>query len=113
MTTRQGRARRRTVPPLASLLIVVGCAVGAARAQAPGTFTWEWKPFGLQGCAGALAGGRAVPAVRGDPGSRDLLPGSVRDLERLAGGRARRRHGHLDLDRSGARAGALRRLPRI
>ena len=49
MTARHGRARRRTAPPLASLLIVVGCAVGAARAQAPGTFTWEWKPFGLQG----------------------------------------------------------------
>ena len=49
MTTRQGRARRRTAPPLASLLILAGCAVGAARAQAPGTFSWEWKPFGLQG----------------------------------------------------------------
>src|SRR2546425_1781609 len=32
--------------------------------------------------AGALAGGRAVRAVRGDPGARDLLPGSVRDPER-------------------------------
>ncbi len=34
---------------MATLLVTVACAVGAARAQATGTFTWEWKPFGLRG----------------------------------------------------------------
>src|SRR3989442_2072840 len=49
MAARHGRARRRMAPRVASLLMAAGCAVVAARAQAPGTFTWEWKPFGLQG----------------------------------------------------------------
>src|SRR2546428_14061527 len=40
---------RRRATRVASLLVAVGCAVGAVRAQAPATFTWEWKPFGLHG----------------------------------------------------------------
>src|SRR5206468_210219 len=49
MPSRHGRLRRRIAPRVASLLVAVGCAVGGARAQATGTFTWEWEPFGLRG----------------------------------------------------------------
>src|SRR5438093_1025941 len=49
MPARHGGARRRRGLRVACLLAAVACAVGVARAQAPAPFTWEWKPFGLQG----------------------------------------------------------------
>lgn len=49
MPAQDGRARRRRALRAASLLVAAACAVGALRAQATGTFSWEWKPFGLQG----------------------------------------------------------------
>lgn len=45
----------------ACLLTVAACTVGTARAQWPGAFTWEWKPFGLQGVlVRSLAAGPTV-----------------------------------------------------
>ena len=49
MPAGHGGARRGRAARGASLLVAVACAVGAARAQATETFSWEWKPFGLQG----------------------------------------------------------------
>ena len=49
MPARHGWALRPRAPRVASFLAAVACAVGAARAQATGAFSWEWKPFGLPG----------------------------------------------------------------
>src|SRR5688572_25299816 len=49
MPARHDRAQRGRASRGASLLVAAVCPVGAARAQESGTFTWEWKPFGLQG----------------------------------------------------------------
>jgi hypothetical protein len=43
------------------LLVAAACAVGAARAQATESFSWEWGPYGLQGMlVRSLAAGPSV-----------------------------------------------------